>query len=115
MEAKSKVWHHGGQTDNLCILFRDLGRCRSSQEIEIDNPTDRVVFQVLTSFLGVVDFDVHTIAVEKKYTVRTVSSTVVKIDWMVAIEVCAFWDRICITGPERSSIISCVQLETCQW
>ena len=87
MEAKAPVWLHGGVSDGVCVLRSDLLWSRAREEVEIENATNGVVFEVLTGCGSIIDLDVHSIGVEKKNAMRSVATSVVKVDRVVPVQI----------------------------
>lgn len=108
VETKSPVGHHSRQTSNLRVLLGNLNRSRASHEVEIQDTTKGVVFQILVMSIGVVDLDIHTVGVEEEDTMRT-SVTVIEIDWVVTVQVGTLRNTIGILRPQGTDVVGCVQ------
>lgn len=91
-------------------MLGDFGRGWSSQEVQVNNASDRVVLKILASFCSVVDLDVHAVAVQEENTVGTICTTVIEVHWVVSVEIAARGNRVSITRPEGASVVGGVQL-----
>ena len=109
MEAQTPVGHHNRQANDLTVLLSNVDRAWTSQEIEIDNATECIIFQILSCRGGIVDLDVHTVAVEEKDAMRFVGClSVFKIYWMVSIKVRSGWLQVRIARPQRAYVVGTV-------
>jgi hypothetical protein len=87
MEAKRPVRVHGGVPNDIRVLLRHFRRLLASQEVQVDDAADRVVFQILCARWILVHENLHGVAVEQEDAMRSLVATVVKVDWVSAVEV----------------------------
>ena len=66
MESQSSIGNGHRQTSNFSVLLGNFNWRRSSQEVEIENTTNGVVFQVLLAVGILVNEDIHTVGVEEE-------------------------------------------------
>ena len=59
VKAQRPVRHHGGQPDDGGILLTYVLGSRAGEEVEIDNPADGVILEVLLPCIALADDDVH--------------------------------------------------------
>ena len=73
-------------TNRLNVLLGSLGRRRSSEEVEIKDSSDHVIFQV---FPVLRELDVHPVRVEQEDGVcrRVLSGNLVNVNWVCAVQV----------------------------
>lgn len=76
-EAPRNLWK-GQQT---------LGNSLTREEVEIYDATYDIVLKVLTFCCGSVDFNVHTVGVQKEDSMRLAAGSMIKVNWMVTVEV----------------------------
>ena len=61
METKAPIRHHDGQSNNLGVLLTRLDRSWPIEEVEVKDPTQDIVLEVLSISLCVVDLDFYSI------------------------------------------------------
>ena len=99
MEPKAPIWHHGGLADDVAVLPSDVNWPGTSKEVEVDDPSNNVVFEVLSRGIAV-DIKVHTIAVQHENPVSlTAARAVLEVDWVVSVEVGPWRDQVRISRP----------------
>ena len=87
METKAPIWHHGGLADDVAVLPSDVDWARASKDVEVDHPSNYVVFEILSRGIAV-DVEIHTIAIQHEDSMSlTAAPTVLEVDWMVSVEV----------------------------
>ena len=106
MESKAPVRHHSGLPDDVAVLPSDVDGARTSKDVEIDDPSDHVVFEILPCGIAV-DVEIHTIAIQHEDTVSlTGALAVLEVDRVVSIEVRSRRDQVRISGPQCAGVIS---------
>ena len=87
MESKAPIWHHGGLANDVTVLPSDIYWARTSQDVEVDDPSDDVVFKILSRGIAV-DIKIHTIAIQQEDSMSlTAAFAVLEVDWVVPVEV----------------------------
>ena len=87
METKAPIWHHGGLADDVAVLPSDVDWPGTSKDVEVDHPSNYVVFEVLSRGITV-DVKIHTIAIQHEDPMSLAAApTVLEVDWMVSVEV----------------------------
>jgi hypothetical protein len=110
VEAEAPVRHHDWQSYNFGILLRDSNRGGSSNKVEVQNSSKSIVLQVLILAVSVIDLDVHAVRVKEEHSMRA-CSPMLEIHGMVAIEVGAIGNGICILRPQSPDIVCSIQTE----
>jgi hypothetical protein len=108
------VWHLSRQSDYFSVLHSNFGRRWSSHKVEINDASDGVILEILTSFCSVVDLDVHAVAVQEEDTMCTICTTMIKIHWVISVQIAASRNGVSITRPKSPGVICSVQLRRCQ-
>jgi hypothetical protein len=111
VQAKAPVGHHNGQASDFSILLADLRRSLTSHEVEINDTTKDVVLEVLLTVLDV-NLDIHAGAGQKEDTMSAALATVLEVDGVSSVEVCASWNSVRVTVPEGADVVGCVQPKT---
>ena len=107
MEAKAPIWHHCGLANDVTILPSDVDWARAGKDVEIDDPSDHVVLEILPGGVTV-DIEIHTVAVQHENPMSLgVVLTVLEINWVVSIEVSSWRDQVCISRPQCANVVSC--------
>ena len=105
VKTKPPIRHHGGLTNHIAVLPRDVDRARASKDVEIDHPANHVVFEILPSGIAV-DLKIHAIAVQHENPVSiTTALTILEVDWVVPVEVSSRRDQVRISRPQGASIV----------
>ena len=106
MEPKAPIWHHGGLADDIAVLLGDVNWAWTGKDVEVDNTTDHVVFEILPRGVAV-DIEIHTIAVQHEDTMSlAAAAAMLEVDWMIPVEVSPCRDQERIPRPQRASIVS---------
>lgn len=106
MKSKAPIWHHDGLANDVAVLPSDINWARASQDVEIDDPSNHVVFEVLPSGIAV-DVKIHTIAVQHENAVSFASAlSVLEINRVVSVEVGSGRDQVRISRPECTGVVS---------
>ena len=90
------------------VLSGDISWRRSSNEVEVQDTSNDVVLEVLTT--SVVNEDVHAIGVQQENTMRSVAS-VVEVDGVRSVEVLALRGTIGISGVDGPCVVGAVEHE----
>lgn len=86
MKSKSPVGHHRCFPGHFTKLSRHVDWSWPSQKVQINDPTNGVVLEILTTIFGAVDFDIHSIAVYKSDSVSGIALySMFEIYWMIAV------------------------------
>jgi hypothetical protein len=101
--TKTPIRYFGWYTPDLSSLPCNIGRGRSIQEEQIDNTSEDVVFNILSSS-G--EFDIHTVRIEEEDTTgwSILSGLLVDEDWVSSVEIGSRGCSVCVSGPEGSNI-----------
>ena len=87
METKAPIWHHGGLANDVAVLPSDVNWTRTGKDVEVDNTSNHVVFEILPRRITV-DIEIHTIAVQHKDTVSLAAATaMLEVDRVIAVEI----------------------------
>lgn len=106
MEPKAPIWHHGRLADNVAVLPSDVDWARAGEDVEIDDPSEHIVFEILPCGIAV-DVEIHTIAVQHEDPMSlTGALTLFEVDWVVSVEVSSWRDQVRISRPQCASVIS---------
>ena len=108
VEAEAPVRLHGRQTNYLGVLLRHLNRAWTRHEIEIQNPAQGVVLQILTRLCSLVDHHIHAVGVQKEDAMCS-GRPVLEIDGVVAVEISTVRNPIGILGPQSTDIVCGVE------
>lgn len=109
VKSKTSIGNVCWQTNNLSNLLGCFDWRGTGYEVEIEDTSECVVFQVVTTC--VVDVNLDTIGVEQDYPMCTILASIVNIDRMSAIEIGASGDAIRVSVPNCSRIVRCVELK----
>lgn len=106
MKSKAPIRHHGGLADDVAVLPSHVDWARTSKDVEIDDTSDHVVFEILSSGIAI-DVEIHTIAVQHEHAMSlTVALSVLEVDRVISIEVGPRWDQVRISRPECTNVVS---------
>lgn len=106
MESKAPIWHHGGLADDVAVLPSDVDWARASKDIEIDDPSERVVLEILPGGIAV-DVKIHAIAIQQENPMSlTVTLTVLEVDRVVSVEVGSWRDQVGVSRPQCAGVVS---------
>jgi hypothetical protein len=86
-----------------------LHRCGPSQEVEIKDTAQNVVFQVCA--ISIIDLHIHSIGIEQENAVSAITSTVIVVHRMIAIEIRSRRDTVRISIPNRARVVCGVEHE----
>ncbi len=87
MEPQTPIWHHGRLADDVAVLPSDVNWAWASEEVEVDDPTDHVVLEILSRGITV-DVEIYTIAIQHEDSMSLAAAcAVLKVDWVVSVEV----------------------------
>lgn len=114
VQSKGPIGNLRGGADDFGILARHLYRIRSaaSQEIEVDNSSNEIVFEGCSRGVGsLVDLYIHAIGIEQEHAVRA-GGTVLEVDGVVSIQIGSVGDTVSIPGPHGAGIVFGRQTET---
>ena len=107
MEPKAPIRHHRGLADDVAVLPSDVDRARASKDVEVDDSSDHVVFEILPGGIAV-DVEVHPVAVQHENPMSlSIVLTVLEVDWVVPVEVGSWRDQVRISRPQRANVVSC--------
>lgn len=126
VEAESPVRHQCTLANNLGILLCGLHGRGTSHKVKVEYAAEDVVFQEL--LLCIIDFDVHactaisalgiiddsdscTIRIQQENSMSSVSTAMVKVYWVIPVQVCTGRDLVSVTIPEGACVVCCVQHE----
>ena len=106
MEPKAPIWHHGGLANDIAVLLSDVNWAWTGKDVEIDNTSDHIVFEILPRGIAV-DIEIHTIAVQHEDTMSlAAAAAMLEVDWMIPIEISPWRDQVRISRPQRASVVS---------
>ena len=106
MEPKAPVWHHGRLANNLAVLLSDVNWAWTGKDVEVDNTSDHIVFEILPRGIAV-DIEIHTIAVQHEDTMSlAAAAAMLEVNRMIPVEVSPWRDQVRIPRPQRASIVS---------
>ena len=106
MEPKAPIWHHGGLADDLTVLLSDVDWAWTSKDVEVDDTSDQIVFEILPRGVAV-DIEIHTIAVQHEDTMSlTAAAAMLEVNWMIPVKISPWRDQVRISRPQRASIVS---------
>ena len=106
VKSKGPIGDLCGSADDLSILTRHLDRIRGAarQKVEVDHSSDDVVLECGRGISSLVDLYIHSVRVEKEHAMRA-GGSMLEIDGVVSVQVCAIGDTVGISGPEGAGII----------
>ena len=112
MQTKRPIWNLSWSPGNLRILPRNLRRVglASSQKVKIEYTANDVIFQRSTITI-LANLDVHAGRAEEKDCVRAAGGTVLEIDGVAAVQVCALRNTIRVARPQRTCRIHHIKPE----
>lgn len=85
MEPKAPIWHHGRLADDLAVLLSDVNWAWTGKDVEVDNTSDHVVFEILPRVIAV-DIEIHTIAVQHEDTMSLLAAAaMLEVNWMIPV------------------------------
>lgn len=107
MESKAPIRHHCGLANDVTVLPSDVDWARAGKDVEIDDPSDHVVLEILPGRVAV-DIEIHTVAIQHENTMSLgVVLAVLEVNWVVSIEVGSWRDQVCISRPQCANVVSC--------
>ena len=105
MEPEAPIRHHGGLADDVAVLPSDINRARSREDVEVDDPSEHVVFEILPGGIAV-DVEIHTVAVQHEDPMGLAATlAVLEIDGVVSVKVSSRRDQVRISRPECPSVV----------
>lgn len=106
MEPEAPIWHHGGLADDVAVLPSNVDWARASKDVEIDDPSDHVVFEILPRGIAA-NVEIHTIAVQHEDPMGlTGALAVLEVDGVVSVEVGSWRDQVGISRPQCANVVS---------
>ena len=85
MEPKAPIWHHCGLANDVTVLPSNVDRARAGKDVEIDDPSDHIVLEILPSGIAV-DIEIHTVAVQHKNPMSLgIVLAVFEVNWVISI------------------------------
>lgn len=103
--SKRPVALHSRKANDLRVLLAHFLGSRTGHEVEVKDSADGVVLEVLFAISSPVNLDIHSIRIQEEHPMSTILSAVINVDRMSTVKVRVGGDAICVTVPDRASIV----------